>query len=221
MSLCLHVTPHMATVWNLLWIITKHKTGRNPTQDELITSFVTVSWLKCSMQNIISSSTWRQITGLNLKCIVNYVVFGLKPGLSSAVYVPLPRSEQFAVHLVSLCCKSTVFVYTGCEIKLWSESFIFVSQPLMPICAIIQERMWKRREAVRQTESRRELSQMKTAVSWDGEGQRLRRKTTGVESGISNNRKRLLHTHSDMQASGTLFERWWQPDTFTRSAALC
>lgn len=73
---------------------------------------------------------------------------------------------------------------------------------------------------MRQIESRRKLSQMKTAVSWDGEGQRLRRKTSGVESGISNNRKRLLHTDLDMRASGTLFERWWQPDTFTRSAAL-
>lgn len=39
---------------------------------------------------------------------------------------------------------------------------------------------------------------MKTAVSWDGEGQRLRRKTTGVESGISNNRKRLPHTDTHM-----------------------
>lgn len=80
--------------------------------------------------------------------------------------------------------------------------------------------MWKRRKAVRETESRRELSQMKTAVSWDGRAQRLRRKTTGVDSGISNNRKRLLHTDSDIRASGTLFERWVQPDTFSRSAAL-
>ncbi len=37
---------------------------------------------------------------------------------------------------------------------------------------------------MRQIESRTELSQMKTAVSWDGEGQRLGRKTRGwrVES---------------------------------------
>lgn len=61
---------------------------------------------------------------------------------------------------------------------------------------------------MRQIESRTELSQMKTAVSWDGEGQRLGRKTTGVESGISNNRKRLLNVDSDMRASGTLFKRW-------------
>lgn len=54
--------------------------------------------------------------------------------------------------------------------------------------------------------ARRELSQIKTAVSWDGRGQRLRRKTTGVESGISKNRKRLPDTH--MRAPGTLFERW-------------
>ncbi|ROK16083.1 hypothetical protein DPX16_22701 [Anabarilius grahami] len=80
--------------------------------------------------------------------------------------------------------------------------------------------MWKRRKAVRETESRRELSQMKTAVSWDGRAQRLRRKTTGVDSGISNNRKRLLHTDSDIRASGTLFERWVQPDTFSRLSAL-
>ncbi len=60
---------------------------------------------------------------------------------------------------------------------------------------------------MRQIESRTELSQMKTAVSWDGEGQMLSRKQRGwrVESQTTG---RLLHTDSDMQASETLFERW-------------
>lgn len=48
--------PECESLCNSLEIITQHKTGRNPTQ-ELKTSFVTVRWIKCSLQNIISSFT--------------------------------------------------------------------------------------------------------------------------------------------------------------------
>lgn len=223
MTLCLNVNPHMATVWNSLWIITKHKTGWNPTQDELKTSFVTVSWLKCSMQNIISLSTWSQITGLNLKCIVNYVVFGLKRLSSSAQRLTVCCAFRFCK---SLCCKPTVFVYTGCSIKCWvSHLFSFLNHSCQFVLStLVCLKSWVREDVEKEGSSETDRKQDRAVTNEDScqlgwRGSDVKQETTGVESGISNNRK-LLHTDSDMQASETLFERWWQPDTF-RSAALC
>lgn len=118
----------------------------------------------------------------------------------------------------SLCCKSTVFVYTGCPIKLWVTHFMFLNHSwfYLPIRAIIQDtrlfkklskggcgkegKQWDRYKAGESCHKWRQLS-----AGMHVGAQRLRRKTTGVDSGISTGKDT---PDSDTWASGTLFERW-------------
>lgn len=118
------------------------------------------------MQTIISLSTWSQITGLNLKCIVNYVVFGLKLLSSSAQRLTVCCAFRFCK---SLCCKPTVFVYTGCSIKRWvSHLFSFLNHSCQFVLStLVCLKSWVREDVEKEGSSETDRKQDRAVTNED------------------------------------------------------